>query len=69
MYTKTMAINWTEIYKKYKGKWIALDKDETTVVAAAKDAKKAYDEAKKKGLKVPIMFNVPLKLDGHVGSF
>ena len=63
-----MTINWIEIYKKYKGQWIALAEDEKTVIASAKDAKEAYAKARKKGLEVPIMFNVPLKLDGHVGG-
>ncbi len=64
-----MTINWTEIYKKYKGQWVALAEDEKTVVAASKDAKDAYEQAQKKGLKVPIMFNVPLEANGHVGRF
>ena len=27
-----MAINWTTIYKKYRGQWVALKSDEKTVV-------------------------------------
>ncbi|GEM_PF-376841 len=54
-----MTINWTEIFEKYKGMWIALAEDEKTVVASSKNAGDAYEKAKKKGVKVPIMFSVP----------
>ena len=63
-----MAKDWTKIYKKYKGQWVALAEDEKTVVAAAKNAKEAYEQARKKGLEVPIMLNVPLEVGGHVGT-
>ena len=29
-----MAIDWTQIYKKYKGLWVALKNDQKTVIAA-----------------------------------
>ena len=29
-----MAIDWTKIYQKYKGKWVALKSDEKTVINA-----------------------------------
>ena len=32
-----MAIDWTKIYRKYKGLWVALDKDEKTVIASGGD--------------------------------
>jgi hypothetical protein len=63
-----MVKNWTEIIKKYKGQWVALAEDETTVVAASKDAKEAYAKAQKKGVKVPIMFSVPLEIKPHIGG-
>jgi hypothetical protein len=63
-----MAKNWAEIIKKYKGQWVALAEDETTVVAASKDAQKAYAQAQKKGVKVPIMFSVPIEVKPHVGG-
>ena len=62
-----LNINWTAIFKKYKGQWVALAEDEQTVVASSADAKEAYRNAQKKGVRVPIMLNVPLKTDGHVG--
>ncbi|MBI2036406.1 hypothetical protein HYT17_02150 [Candidatus Microgenomates bacterium] len=43
-----MAIDWTRIYKKYKGLWVALKSDEKTVVASGKTAKEAWNIAQKK---------------------
>lgn len=43
-----MAIDWTKIYKKYKGLWVALDEKERKVVASDKEAKKAFEKAQKK---------------------
>lgn len=63
-----MTKNWTEISKKYKGQWVALAEDEMTVVAASKDAKEAYMKAQKKGLKIPIMFSVPIEIKSHIGG-
>jgi sugar diacid utilization regulator len=62
------ALDWTKIYKKYKGLWIALDEKERKVVAFDKDAKKAYKKARKKGIEVPILFRVPSKIIPYVGT-
>lgn len=62
-----MAINWGTIYKKYKGRWIALKKDEKTVVASGKTAKAAYSKAIQSGLKNPILSFVPLTLVSRIG--
>ena len=36
-----MATDWTHIFKRYKGQWVALADDETTVIAAAATAREA----------------------------
>ena len=54
-----MAIDWTQIYKKYKGQWIALKEDEKTVIAGGKTAKVVFEKAKKKGFSKPLLFRVP----------
>ncbi|OGK18411.1 hypothetical protein A3G67_03935 [Candidatus Roizmanbacteria bacterium RIFCSPLOWO2_12_FULL_40_12] len=54
-----MAIDWTQIYKKYKGQWIALKEDEKTVIADGKTAKVVFEKAKKKGFLKPLLFRVP----------
>ncbi len=63
-----MVINWTDIFRKYRGFWVALAEDEKTVVASSKNAKEAYEQAVKKGLKVPIMLSVPLEIKSHIGG-
>ena len=61
------SVNWTNLFKKYSGLWVALKEDEKTVVSSGKNAKKVYDEALNKGLKIPIMFKVPLNSVLDVG--
>ena len=62
-----MAINWTTIYKKYRGQWVALKSDEKTVVASGKTAKAAFDKARQKGYVKPILTRMPEELTTYVG--
>lgn len=63
-----MAIDWTTIYKKYHGLWVALKDDEKTVIASGKTAKEAWTKAQDKGFKKPILTRMPEKLVTYVGS-
>lgn len=63
-----MAIDWTNLYKQYRGLWVALKDDEVTVVASADSAKEAWDEARQKGFQQPIITRVPEQLIPFVGS-
>lgn len=54
-----MKVNWKDLTKKFPGLWIALKEDEETVVAYGKDAKIVYQEAKQKGVEIPILHKVP----------
>lgn len=62
-----MSIDWEKIYKKYKGLWVALEDDETTVVASGKTAKEALQGARKKGRTNPILTRMPEELTTYVG--
>ena len=62
-----MPINWTNLQKKYKGLWVALKDDEITVLASGKTAKEAWDKARKKGYRKPILSHMPEKLMTYVG--
>jgi hypothetical protein len=62
-----MAIDWTDICKKYKGLWVALKDDEKTVVSSGKTAKEAWEKAQKKGFRKPILTRMPEKLIPYVG--
>ncbi len=56
---KQKGINWIPIFNNHKGKWVALKEDETTVVASGKTAKTVFNQAKEKGVSVPILLKVP----------
>ncbi len=63
-----MAINWSNLFKKYKGKWLALKTDEKTVVGIGITVKEAFNCAKTKGYPNPILTKIPTKLLPYVGS-
>ncbi|MDP2736843.1 MAG: DUF5678 domain-containing protein [bacterium] len=62
-----MAINWTDIFNRYKGLWVALDDNEKTVIAYGNTAEDALKNAQKKGCKKPILSHMPEKLITYVG--
>lgn len=62
-----MAKDWTQLYKKYKGLWVALAADEETVLGVGKTVKEAVKEARKKSEETPYLTRVPETLDAYVG--
>lgn len=64
-----MAIDWTKIYEKYKGLWVALKDDQVTVVGSGKTLRDALEQAKGKGYQKPIMHRVPTKIIPYIGGF
>ena len=62
-----MAIDWSKIYKKYRGLWVALKDDEKTVIASGITAKEAWMKAHSKGYQKPILTRMPEKLVTYVG--
>ncbi len=54
------------ILEQFKGLWVTLT-DVDSVISANKSAKKAYEEAIKKGYKDPILFKVPQHDFPHIG--
>lgn len=62
-----MQIDLTNIYKKYKGLWVALT-DSWTFISSDKDIKRAHAKAIKAGHKNPIMFKVPKENIAYFGS-
>ncbi len=63
----TKIKDFSGIYQQYKGLWVALTEKEDKVVSSGKDPKKVFNEAKKKGVKIPILFKVPTKIIGYAG--
>jgi len=62
-----MAIDWTKIYQKYKGLWVALEDDEVTVIASGSTLQEALQKARAQGRTMPILFRVPTKIMPYVG--
>ena len=64
---KQMPINWTNLQKKYWGLWVALAKDEKTVLASGKTLKEALEKAGKKSGHTPFLTRMPEKITSFVG--
>ncbi len=62
-----MAKDWTKLYKKYKGLWVALAEDEETVLGFGNTVKEALILAKTKSSKTPFLTRVPKTLASYVG--
>lgn len=64
-----MAIDWTKIYKKYNGQWIALKNDEKTIIASGKKVEEVMKKSKEKGFDLPILFRVPIESSAYIGIY
>jgi hypothetical protein len=64
-----MAINWTKIYNKYQGLWVALKDDQKTVIASGKTVREVMKKAKAKNFEQPILMRVPTEILPYVGNF
>jgi hypothetical protein len=62
-----MAKDWTKLYKKYKGQWVALADDEETVVGHGPTVKAAIKSAKGKSTEEILLTLVPDNLEAFVG--
>lgn len=62
------SINWSHLFPKYEGKWVAFATDQKTVLGSGSTLKTAISNAKKNGNKNPIMFKVPVGMNAYVGS-
>ena len=69
-YTKSTmkSNNLSHLFPKYEGKWVALAKDQITIVGSGSTLKTAINKAKKIGHNNPIMFKVPVGMQAYVGS-
>jgi Family of unknown function (DUF5678) len=57
-----MAIDRTQIYTNHKGRWVAVEDDEQTVVGSGDSAREALDQARANGCEEPIVTRMPLEL-------
>lgn len=61
------AIDWTNLYKKYKGLWVALKDDEVTVISSGQELTRVRLIAEKKGFSNPIFYYVPKNQTAFIG--
>ncbi len=61
------AKDWSKIYQKYKGMWVALKEDEVTVVGAGSTLKEALQNAGEAGYPHPIVTKMPRELTYFAG--
>ena len=61
------AKNWTKLFKDYKGLWVALKEDETTVIAAGDKLAEVIHESENKGYQRPILAKIPKKDITYIG--
>ena len=59
--------DWSLLFSRYHGQWVALADDEVTVLAAALTAKAALDASVAQGTAAPILYRVPDTLDTFAG--
>ena len=58
-----MALNWSKIYKSYKGRWVALrEAGDPNVLSSGKTLGEVLKKAEKKGFQNPLVFQVPKKV-------
>ncbi len=62
-----MAKDWSKLYKKYKGLWVALAQDEETVLGFGPTVQEAVKKAQKKSAEMPYLTRVPKNLNAYVG--
>lgn len=60
------TVDLSKVLEKFKGLWVTLT-DSDVVISAHKSAKKAYEEAIRKGYKEPTLFKVPQHDLPHIG--
>lgn len=63
-----MAKDWTDLFRKYKGLWVALAEDEETVLGVGETVRDALEQAKKKTSETPFLTRMPEKLVPYVGA-
>lgn len=67
IYFSGMTKDFTPIYKRYKGRWVAMDDGFAKVVVSGQTSSTVYQKAKKKGYKIPNVFRVPSNLNAFIG--
>jgi hypothetical protein len=67
MIKQSKKFTFTDLFIEYKGKWVALNENESKLVGVGNSIKNVVKQAKKRGIKVPIVFKVPKRILPFVG--
>ncbi len=62
------AKNWTSLFANYKGQWVALKNDETTVISSGDKLAEVIQMAENKGYQRPVIAKIPKKDVTYIGS-
>lgn len=62
-------LNRTALAKKHAGKWVALKSDRRSVVATGLTATQAWEAARRKGIRKPIVTRMPKEILSFVGGY
>jgi Family of unknown function (DUF5678) len=62
-----MARDWRELYKKYRGQWVALADDLMTVIASGQSRHEVKEQATKLGHPHPLIIKLPDELIAFAG--
>ena len=63
-----MPVDWTDLFRRFKGMWLALADDEQTVLGSGKSAREALEQARARGVSTPILTHMPDRLEPYIGS-
>jgi Family of unknown function (DUF5678) len=61
------ARDWSQLYKKYRGQWVALKDDEMTVIASGPTLREVIEKASRLGYLEPHVVKMPADLRIFVG--
>jgi hypothetical protein len=59
--------DWTALFTQYKGQWVALADDETTVISSGEVLSEVIRKAADKGHPKPILTKIPKKDITYIG--
>lgn len=57
------SADWANLLNEFRGLWVALADDQTTVIAAAETARDAVARSAQRGVPSPFLFYVPETFD------
>ena len=63
-----MARDWRELYKRYRGQWVALREDGVTAITSGRSRQEVEEKAAKLGYSDPLVIRLPEELTAFAGQ-